>query len=109
MKTTSTAAGSLDVEGAAVVEEGQQVETGQVAGRVVEVEVLAAGVGAEIRPVFGAVCQRLIVVSNCSPGSAHSQAASAISRNSSRARTVSMTSPVVRAMRSQSCRRRPPA
>ena len=31
-----------------------------------------------MRAVFGAVCQRLIVVSNCMPGSAHSQVASEI-------------------------------
>jgi hypothetical protein len=31
-----------------------------------------------MRPVFGAVCHRLIVVSNCMPGSAHSQVASEI-------------------------------
>ncbi len=48
------------------------------------------GFEALIRPVFGAVCQRLIVESNCSPGSAHSQAASAISWKSSLARTVSI-------------------
>ena len=28
-----------------------------------------------MRPVFDAVCQVLMVVSNCMPGSAHSQAA----------------------------------
>ncbi len=55
-----------------------------------------------MRPVFGAVCQRLIVVSNCMPGSAHSQAAWAIWRNRSRAGTVRTTEPSVRAVRSQS-------
>ena len=55
-----------------------------------------------MRPVLAAVCQRLIVVSNCMPGSAHSHAASAIWRNRSRARTVFMTSPSVTARRSQS-------
>ena len=55
-----------------------------------------------IRPWFGAVCQRLIVVSNCRPGSAHSHDAWAISRHRSRARTVRSTSPVVTARRSQS-------
>ena len=34
-----------------------------------------------MRPVFGAVCQRLIVVSNCMPGSAHSHADSEIWRH----------------------------
>ena len=38
------------------------------------------GLLALMRPVFDAVCQRLIVVSNCIPGSAHSHAASEISR-----------------------------
>src|SRR5262245_7361558 len=50
-----------------------------------------------IRPDSGLVCQSLIVSSYCRPGSAHSQAAWAMLRNSSRARTVSSTSPVVRA------------
>src|SRR6478735_1564246 len=54
------------------------------------------GLDAVIRPVSGLVCQSLIVSSYCSPGSAHSQAAVAILRNSSRASTVSMTSPVLR-------------
>src|SRR6266496_3615086 len=53
------------------------------------------GLLALIRPVFGAVCHRLIVVSNCMPGSAHSQVASEIWRMSSRAFTVRATSPVV--------------
>src|SRR5271154_5734688 len=55
-----------------------------------------------IRPVLGAVCQRLIVVSYCSPGSAHSQAEWAIWRNRSRAGSVRMTEPSVRAVSSQS-------
>ena len=55
-----------------------------------------------MRPLLGAVCQRLMVVSNCMPGSAHSHAALEIWRNRSRARTVSMTSPVVTARRCQS-------
>src|SRR5205085_10533914 len=46
--------------------------------------------------------QRLIVVSNCMPGSAHSQAAVAIWRNSSRALTVRIVSPVVTACSCQS-------
>ena len=53
------------------------------------------GLDAVIRPVSGLVCQSLIVSSYWMPGSAHSQAASEILRNSSRASTVSMTSPVV--------------
>src|SRR5688572_12303120 len=57
------------------------------------------GLDAVIRPVSGLVCQSLIVSSYCRPGSAHSQAAVAILRNSSRASTVSMTSPVLRARR----------
>ena len=57
------------------------------------------GLDALIRPLFGHVCQRLIVVSYCTPGSAQRHAASAISRISSRALTGSPTgSPVVRAI-----------
>src|SRR5919107_509558 len=55
-----------------------------------------------MRPVVAAVCQRLMVVSNCMPGSAHSQAALAIDCMSSRAGMVSRTSPVVTALSSQS-------
>ena len=55
-----------------------------------------------MRPVTGAVCQRLMVVSYCRPGSAHSQAEWAIWRNRSRAGTVRMTEPSVRAVSSQS-------
>src|SRR4051812_23075758 len=61
------------------------------------------GLDALIRPDSGHVCQRLIVVSYWTPGSAQRQAASAISRISSRALTGSPTgSPVVRAIRCQS-------
>src|SRR5215207_2230862 len=63
------------------------------------------GFDALIRPDSGHVCQRLIVVSYWTPGSAHRHAASAISRMSSRAATVWTGSPVTRAVRSQS----PPA
>ena len=52
------------------------------------------GLDALIRPVFGQVCQSLIVVSYWTPGSAQRQAASAISRISSRASSVSIGSPV---------------
>src|SRR6187549_1745824 len=52
------------------------------------------GLDAVIRPVSGLVCQSLIVSSYWMPGSAHSQAATAIFRHSWRASTVSMTSPV---------------
>src|ERR1700727_2358266 len=55
-----------------------------------------------MRPVTGAVCQRLMVVSYCRPGSAHSQAEWAIWRNRSRAGTVRMTETSVRAVRFQS-------
>src|SRR4051795_184548 len=55
------------------------------------------GLDAVIRPVSGLVCQSLMVSSYCRPGSAHSHAATAILRNSSRASTSSMTSPVLRA------------
>src|SRR6476469_7077960 len=60
------------------------------------------GLDAVIRPVSGLVCQSLIVSSYCRPGSAHSHAAVAILRNSSRASTRSMTSPVLRARRPNS-------
>src|SRR4051795_479900 len=60
------------------------------------------GLLALIRPVFDAVCQRLIVVSYCMPGSAHSHADWAIWRNRSRAGRVFTTSPVVTARRCQS-------
>src|ERR1019366_6913225 len=43
------------------------------------------GFDALMRPLLGEVCQWLIVVSYCTPGSAQRQAASAISRISSRA------------------------
>src|SRR6478735_7311106 len=55
------------------------------------------GLLAVIRPVSGLVCQSLMVSSYCRPGSAHSHAAWLILRNRSRASTVSMTSPVLRA------------
>ena len=42
-----------------------------------------------ILPVTGAVCQRLMVVSNCMPGSPHSHVASAIFFMMSRAFSVS--------------------
>src|SRR3984957_10772167 len=58
------------------------------------------GLLAVIRPDSGFVCQSLIVSSYCSPGSAHSQAAWAILRNRFFASTLSMTSPVRRASRS---------
>ena len=58
-----------------------------------------------MRPDTGHVCQRLMVLSNCMPGSPHTHAASAISFMSSRALTVSTTSPVVTAVVCQS----PPA
>ena len=60
------------------------------------------GLDAVMRPVSGLVCQSLIVSSYCRPGSAHSHAALAILRNSSRASTVSMTSPVLRPRRPNS-------
>ena len=55
-----------------------------------------------MRPVLAAVCQWLIVVSNCMPGSAHSHAAWANWRMRSRAFTVLTTSPLVTARRCQS-------
>src|SRR6476660_6954780 len=59
------------------------------------------GLDAVMRPVSGLVWQSLIVSSYCRPGSAQAQAASLILVNSSRASTVSMTSPVSRARRTK--------
>src|SRR3982751_2606887 len=53
------------------------------------------GLDALIRPVSGLVCQSLIVSSYWMPGSAHSQAAWAIVRNSFLAPTVAMTEPSI--------------
>ena len=55
-----------------------------------------------IRPVLAAVCQWLIVVSNCMPGSAHSHAAWEIWRMTSRALMVRTMDPSVTARRCQS-------
>ncbi len=60
------------------------------------------GFDAVIGPVFGSVCQRLIVESYWTPGSAHCQAASAIWFISSRAFTVLIGLPSTRPIRSQS-------
>jgi hypothetical protein len=51
------------------------------------------GFDALMRPLFGHVCQSLIVVSNCRPGSPQKCAASAILRQMSRARKLSATRP----------------
>src|SRR5215831_6302662 len=51
------------------------------------------GFEALIRALFRQVCQSLMVVSNCSPGSPHRCAASEISRISSLARKVSIGRP----------------
>src|SRR5665648_979951 len=55
------------------------------------------GFEAVMRPASGLVCQSLIVLSYCRPGSAHSQAAVEILRNSSRASMVATTEPSARA------------
>src|SRR5262245_33698301 len=55
------------------------------------------GFDALMRPVFEHVCQRLMVLSYCTPGSAQPHAASATVFHSSFVDNVSMTSPVVRA------------
>ena len=60
------------------------------------------GFDALMRPEFGEVCQRLMIVSYWTPGSAQRQAASAISRISSRAGIDSTGSPVVREVRCHS-------
>src|SRR5258706_11578418 len=54
------------------------------------------GFDALMRDVFGHVCQRLIVESYCTPGSAQAHAASAIWFQRPFASNVSQTSPVVR-------------
>src|SRR6478752_7471470 len=56
------------------------------------------GLLALIFPLFGQVCQWLMVVSYCTPGSAQAQADSATMSHSSPASSVSTTLPVVRAM-----------
>src|SRR5918998_4643828 len=53
------------------------------------------GLLALMRAVLGQVCHSLTVVSNCIPGSPHTQVPSAISFMTSRARYVSITSPLV--------------
>jgi hypothetical protein len=53
------------------------------------------GFDALMRPVFGHVCQSLMVLSNCMPGSPHWCVASAIVRSRSRADNVSQTAPEV--------------
>src|SRR3954462_12606333 len=60
------------------------------------------GLDALMRPEFGDVCQSLIVVSYWTPGSAQRHAASAMSRMSSRASSVSTTAPSTRAVSDQS-------
>src|SRR5687768_15269238 len=54
------------------------------------------GFDALIFPLFGQVCQRLMIESYCTPGSAQPHAASATRFQSSVASCVSTTSPVVR-------------
>ena len=51
------------------------------------------GLLALMRAVFGQVCQSLTVVSNCMPGSPHTQVASAICRMRSRALYWSIGAP----------------
>ena len=55
-----------------------------------------------MRPPAGQVCQSLMVVSYCTPGSAQAQAASAICCQSARALRVLDTWPSVRRIRFQS-------
>src|SRR5688572_33102229 len=55
------------------------------------------GLEALIFPLLGQVCQRLIVESYCTPGSAQAQAASATVCQRSAASSVSITSPLQRA------------
>src|SRR5579862_8232319 len=60
------------------------------------------GFDALIRPLSGQVCQSLIVVSNCTPGSAEAQAAWAMRSHSAAAGTVLAILPSVRRVRFQS-------
>src|SRR3954470_4526478 len=60
------------------------------------------GFDALMRPEFGDVCQSLIVVSYWTPGSAQRHAASAMSRMSSRASTLSTTASPSRAVSAHS-------
>src|SRR5215467_7910999 len=60
------------------------------------------GLLALIRPDSGQVCHSLIVVSNCTPGSAEAQAAKPIFSQRSRALSVLCTLPSVRRIRFQS-------
>src|SRR6516165_12293419 len=59
------------------------------------------GFEALIRPLSGQVCQSLIVVSNCRPGSAEAQAACPIRSHKSRAGNCLATLPSVRRVNSQ--------
>src|SRR5712672_4222314 len=60
------------------------------------------GLEARIGPAAGQVCQSLMLVWNCRPGSAEAQAAWAIFSHRSRAFTVLATLDLVRQVRSQS-------
>src|ERR1700754_5307721 len=60
------------------------------------------GLLALMRPDSGQVCHSLIVVSNCTPGSAEAQAAKPIFSQRSRAFSVLWTLPSVRRVRVQS-------
>src|SRR3954470_20431526 len=60
------------------------------------------GLLALMRPVLLAVCQRLIVVSYCMPGSAHSHADCAIWRMSARSLIFLIGSPLLTALSCQS-------
>ena len=60
------------------------------------------GFEALMRPDSGQVCQSLIVVSYCTPGSAECQAASATLSHRARALTVLATLPVVRSVSAHS-------
>src|SRR3989304_3843526 len=60
------------------------------------------GLEALMWPEAGQVCHSLMVVSNCTPGSAHDHAARAICSHSSRARRTLWTAPSVRRVSGQS-------
>ena len=59
------------------------------------------GFDALMRPPSGQVCHSLMVVSYCTPGSAHAQAAKAISCHNFSVEIDLITSPLIRPIKSQ--------
>ena len=94
MTSSTTLAKVVGVERVVVVEELHRLSDARLQDELSSDMYSEHGLDAVIRPVSGLVCQSLMVSSYWMPGSAHSHAATAILRHSSRASTVSMTSPV---------------